>query len=443
MPVAGTGLRADRVCLTATIVEKRRDAKMRLSSAPSEMWKAPLRTLSLSLAVAACGTPAAVAPTNPRASQTLDGPRGHAETICAQSPIYPEASTFFSSATVEEANSIDLPGNGDLWPSCASGDVVYFAWGDGFGFTPNRGARRPDIGVARVLGLPWDAANMRGTNVVDDDHKKQSVFRVWTKGPYYQKPTGMLCRGGKMYLAVHDLNASSYDDVPAATIAVSNNGGSAWEANASPMFVDWTFTTIMFIDYGADGKNAVDEYVYAYGLDHNFRASTHVIDPQGLYLARIAADKDLRGRDNWEFFAGLDTGANPTWSRNIADKKAALVDCTRRDAGKDHDGSVISQGGVVYDAPLKRYIYTSWTEYTFEFYEAPAPWGPWRRFLHKDFGPPPWTAQKHGGYATSVPSRYISEDGRTMWVQSNTWSSGVDHNNLALRKLVVTTSSAP
>ena len=66
------------------------------------------------------------------------------------------------------------------------------AWGDGFGFTPNRAGRRPDIGVARVLGLPWDAANMRGTNVVDDDHKKQSVFRVWTKGPYYQKPTGML-----------------------------------------------------------------------------------------------------------------------------------------------------------------------------------------------------------------------------------------------------------
>jgi hypothetical protein len=24
-----------------------------------------------------------------------------------------------------------------------------------------------------------------------------------------------------------------------------------------------------------------------------------------------------------------------------------------------------------------------------------------------------------------------------MWVQSNTWSSGVDHNNFALRKLVV------
>jgi hypothetical protein len=400
------------------------------------MWKA-LRPLSLSLAVAGCGAPGAAAPSNSR--QATDGPRGDAETICAQSPVFAETSTFFSSATVEDANSIDLPGDGDLWPSCASGDVVTFAWGDGFGFTTNRAGDRPDIGIASVRGLPWDAANMRGVNLVDDDRKRQSVFRVWTKGRYYQKPTGMLCRGDKRYVAVQDLDATTYDSAPAATIAVSEDGV-AWTAAATPMFVDWTFTTIMFLDFGADSQNAVDGYVYAYGLDHNFRASKHVIDPQGLYLARIPADQDLRRRDNWEFFTGLDADANPTWSRSIDDKKAALVDCTRRRETKDYDGSVISQGGVVYDAPLKRYIYTSWTEYTFEFYEAPAPWGPWRRFLSKDFGLPPWTAQHHGGYATSIPSRYVSEDGRTMWVQSNTWSAGVDQNNLALRKLVVVPS---
>jgi len=396
-------------------------------------WEFGIASGVLASVAVACAPPAA-APANAAAN---DGPRGHAEAICATAPVFAEASTFFASAVVEDKNSIDLPGNGDIWTSCASGDAVYFAWGDGFGFDAARAGRRPDIGIASVLGLPWDAPSMRGRNLVHDDHARQSVFRVWTKGPYYQKPTGMLCHGKKIYVAVHDLNAPTYDDVPAATIAASEDGGATWTEDAQPMFTGWTFTTIMFLDYGADRKHAVDGYVYAYGLDHNFRASKHVIDPQGLYLARIAADRDLRRRESWEFFAGFDADARPTWTPNIAEKKAVLVDCTRRYETKEHDGSVISQGGVVYDAPLARYIYTSWTEYTFEFYEAPAPWGPWRRFSSKDFGLPPWTPEKHGGYATSIPSRYISDDGRTMWVQSNTWSSGVDHNNLALRKIVV------
>jgi hypothetical protein len=126
------------------------------------------------------------------------------------------------------------------------------------------------------------------------------------------------------------------------------------------------------------------------------------------------------------------------WSPDIRARKPVLVDCTRRHPRPGSRGeAVLGQGGVVYDAPLARYIYTSWTEYTFEFYEAPAPWGPWRRFLTKDFGLPPWTPAKHGGYGTSAPSLYISADGRTLWVQSNTWSSGVDHNNLAFRRLVL------
>jgi hypothetical protein len=393
---------------------------------------------SLVLLVAACGPPKP-APTAPSATPTVrDAPAGDAEAICAQAPVSAETSTFFRSATIEDSNSIDLPSNGDLWPSCSSGDTLYAAWGDGFGFEIRHAGRRPDIGVARLMGQPSDAAAMHGENLVTDEASAQSLFRIWTAGSYYQKPTGMLCRGGKIFLAVQDLNFETYDNAPAATIAISADRGKTWTEPSSPMFAGGVFTTIMFVDFGPDGENAIDTYVYAYGLDHNWRASNHVLDPQGLYLARIARDGDLQSRGSWEFYAGPDGAGHPTWSRRIGDKKAALIDCTRRHVAPGSKGySVISQGGVVYDAPLRRFIYASWTEYTFEFYEAPAPWGPWRRFLSKDFGLPPWTAQKHGGYGTTIPSRYISEDGRTMWVQSNTWSSGVDHNNVALRKLVV------
>jgi hypothetical protein len=400
------------------------------------MWRSALGLSCLTLSVAACGA-RPVAPSVPAEPTVVDAPAGDAETVCAQHPVYAEASTFFPSATIEDANSIDVPSNGDLWPSCSSGDALVTAWGDGFGFDPDHSGHRPDIGVASLAGTPWDVTSLHGVNLAHDTGAAQSVFRVWTRGPYYQKPTGMLCRGGKVYVAVQDLDYKTYDDVPAATIAASSDGGRTWAEGSSPMFTGAVFTTIMFLDGGAPA-DGVDAYVYAYGLDHNWRASSHVLDPQGLYLARIAADRDPQDRPSWELFAGLDAAGAPTWSRSIADKKAVLTDCTRRRVTPGTKGyAVIAQGGVVYDAPLRRYIYTSWTEYTFEFYEAPAPWGPWRRFLSKDFGLPPWTAQHHGGYGTSIPRRFISDDGKTMWVQSNTWSSGVDHNNVALRRLVV------
>jgi hypothetical protein len=133
----------------------------------------------------------------------------------------------------------------------------------------------------------------------------------------------------------------------------------------------------------------------------------------------------------------------------LAHKRPVLTDERRQYLGSDRRPggvSVISQGGVVYNAPLKRYIYSSWSEHTWEFYEAPAPWGPWRPFLHTDFGPYPWPdpladPAKHGGYATSIPSKFISADGRDMWVQSNWFvcasTAGGRSYNFSLRRLHV------
>jgi hypothetical protein len=101
--------------------------------------------------------------------------------------------------------------------------------------------------------------------------------------------------------------------------------------------------------------------------------------------------------------------------------------------------TVIGQGSIVYNAPLRRYIYTSWTEFTWEFYEAPQPWGPWTLFFSKDFGAYPWVDTKNGGYATTIPSKYISADGLSMYVQSNTWGrSSVTNYDFSLRRLRVT-----
>ena len=85
----------------------------------------------------------------------------------------------------------------------------------------------------------------------------------------------------------------------------------------------------------------------------------------------------------------MDAAGNPGWSRDILHKAAVLtddrqlytvmLDVKSRTCEDSH--RVIAQGGVVYDAPLKRYLFASWSCATHEYYEAPHPWGPWRHFL--------------------------------------------------------------
>lgn len=231
----------------------------------------------------------------------------------------------------------------------------------------------------------------------------------------------MVCVDGVLYLAVQDLCKAKFgifDEAPAASIYKSTDKGRTWTGTDEPMFSDYVFTTIMFLDYGKNSENCPDDYVYAYGLDYNWRDSftNQVIDPVNLYLARVHKDH-VMDRSKWEFFTGTDGAGQPGWSGDVSKRQAVLHDDRKvyTNMNPAYKGvssmTVLSQGSIVYNKPLDRYLYTSWTEYTFEFYESPTPYGPWKLFLSKDFGGYPWTSDKHGGYACTIPSKFISADG--------------------------------
>ncbi|MFI7068088.1 hypothetical protein ACIBL3_44350 [Kribbella sp. NPDC050124] len=358
----------------------------------------------------------------------------------------PPESTFFSTVGIDAGATVGAPAigddkdHGDLWPNCWSNDDhVYAAYGDGIGF----GATPSDIGVTRIAGQP---GNLAGTQLAIGDR----VGKVWTAN-HTRKPTGMVCVGGALYLAVQDL-AYDFDDAPAATIAKSTDKGWTWTYDQSaPMFGGSKFTTIFFLDYGKDNVNSPDGFVYAYGLDNNWRDSfsNRVPDPVDLWLAKVPANS-IQNRSTWQWYAGSDANGVPRWSTDFNARVATLHDDRHiyqnvGTAGRVRNLTTLSQGGVVYNKPLNRYIYTSWTEYTFEFYESPTPWGPWQRFTPKDFGGYPWTHAKHGGYATTIPSKYISADGRNMWLQSNVCPCGGGMNDrwaytFSLRKMSLTPS---
>lgn len=345
-------------------------------------------------------------------------------------------------ARIEPVSSILTQSDGDLFPCAWAQDgALYAANGDGKGFDLQ--SEWCDIVVNRIDG---PINHLTGTRLTGPD----GVGSIWADPmKYNRKPTGMVCVDGVLYLAVQNLNKEeglrAFDDAPCATICCSKDMGKTWEWDkATPMFKDYTLTTIFFLDYGQNSQNCPDDYVYAYGLDYNWRASmcASVPDPLDLYLARVNKSK-IMDRTQWEFFSGIKQG-QAHYSSEV-DKRVPVLTDKRRvqilpppgKEAKPYDMSVISQGSVVYNKPLDRYIYSSWTESTFEFYEAPNPWGPFRLFLSENFGNYPWDKSRYGGYATVIPSKFISEDGCTMYVQSNTFAGGINRYGFHLRSLKV------
>ncbi|MBF8186130.1 DUF4185 domain-containing protein [Nonomuraea sp. K274] len=353
-------------------------------------------------------------------------------------PASPPDSTFLSTIRIEERSTVKSPSGGDLWPSCWSDDDnLYSAHGDGRGFAAPPST---DIGVNRITGTP-EQDNLAGALVAKGDE----VGQIWSGADYNRKPTGMACVGGDLYLAVQDLKKRTFDSAPAATIARSTDHGKTWTWDTTEaMFGGSVFTTIMFLDFGKAYADAADGYVYAYGLDGNWRQQSDV------YLGRVPKDR-IQDRSAWEFYTG-GQGSRATWSAEIGDKAPVIHD-EERTYPKVHgtgpsDKLLIAQGGVVYNKPLKRYFYTTWNAFQWTVYDAPTPWGPWTKIRAKDFGVQ-WNQAKHGGYAPTIPSKFISADGRTMWVQSNICGPcGAVPNtvyNFNLRKMQVTpwTPSTP
>lgn len=330
-------------------------------------------------------------------------------------------------AHVDQANTVLTASDGDLWPSAwASDGALYAAAGDGTGFARHGWS---DILVNRIDGTPQ--TGLVGERLADGD----AVAPIWDPARFNRKPTGMVCVNldGRdvLFLAVQDLRCGdspdTFNEAPAATIVRSDDLGRTWTWPDEPMFHDHVFTTVMFLDLGQ--TNGGSEHVYAYGIDGNWRTSfsKRVPDPTELFLGRVRADR-VQDIGAWEFYAGA-SDEGPTWASAIADKQPVLVDERRfyptpAFGMTAHDFTCIAQGSVVWNAGLGRYLYSTWSEYTFEFFEAPAPWGPWRLLHSHDFGHFPWHGPhsplaKHGGYAPTMPSKFISEDGAELWLQSN------------------------
>lgn len=355
-------------------------------------------------------------PISNQPAQRASTSRGAAKILSEDDRNAPPESRWIGTASIASANTTFTKADGDLWPSCwAENNSIYSAWGDGKGF--DLSSEFTDIGVARIRGS--NPAKLKGKNLaVGDD-----IHQPWDAEGTDRKPTGMVCVGNTLYMAVAE---RSYGQRRSATIVKSTDGGRTWSYDhRKPMFSHHKFTTVWFADFGRGGRWNTSKYVYAYGIDGNWCGSSVVPSPEDLYLARVPKTK-VQKRDQWQFFSGFrPDGVTPTWAKSMAGREPVMHD-GRRDIPRAfvdnvdwQNSSVVSQGGVTYDKPLHRYIYTSWSNWEQHFYESKTPWGPWKRMFDHNFTIYDTAPHQYAGYTPTIPSKFLSDDGLTVMVQSN------------------------
>lgn len=283
-------------------------------------------------------------------------------------------------------------GAGDNWPiTWVDDDLQITSYGDGKGFSD----RTPHLtlGLARVFG---DPPNHYAEDFISDADAPMGG------GPSGIKSSGMLMVDGILYMFVRNYKPGDSDDYTNARLAWSDNLGVNWTW-ANWHFSD-TFGCPEFIQFGKNYQNARDSYVYVVSQANN---SAYDYSPD-IVMLRVPKDK-AADRNCYEFFAGMDTSGDPIWSSDIGERKPFFTDPngTQRIA-------------MTYNAALRRYILTashrppgSTATHTgaLGIFDAPEPWGPWTTVHYDD----KWS-ENYRTYHHKFPTKWMSSDGRTMWL---------------------------
>lgn len=297
-------------------------------------------------------------------------------------------------------------GGSDLWPTTWAADGnIYTGWGDGGGFSgASDNVGRVSLGFARILGLP---PQVQGVD-------------VWGHYPKYAqhpatfcgKPVSMLAVDGLLYAWVSSwFNESRLDFVHCAPnpdpvahwLAWSNDLGATW--TLSPWKLEQLrgrLAWCSFLNFGEDYQGARDKYVYLYWRVEKNNGST--------YLARVPQSGLKKDPARvYEYFAGLgpvgEGGVRISmWAGDVSKARPVFVDPA---------GRAITH--VVYNSGLGRYIASAQGRTVAEtgLFDAPEPWGPWTTVAYYEnwggFG-------RRESLGVDFPVKWISKDGKTMWV---------------------------
>jgi len=166
-----------------------------------------------------------------------------------------------------------------------------------------------------------------------------------------------------------------------------------------------------FVDFGMNMERSPDGKAYLVGhgaVENDLEdrvANLSWITGDQVYLCRVAPSPEtINDASRYEYFGGRDAAGTPVWTKDFAK--------IRPIAEWDNNMGCVT---ITCNAPLRKYLMcvtdgglTVWKFNTF-LLEADEISGPWRMAAYlKDFG--------EQAYFVNVPSKFISKDGRTLWL---------------------------
>lgn len=324
--------------------------------------------------------------------------------------------------------------NADTWyPSWASDGKLYSPWTDG------------KVGMVSCSSYARDGhtASTGHATIVGDSPMDLAIVDVGTysgdPSPYGGRyPCGSLVYNGVWYYGSYCLMDSDGDpgkglnwDIlgPFVGYRSSTDFGKTWtdtpHTPSAPLFGEpdkpggpAKIGAPHFVDFGKNMQHSPDGKAYLLG--HGAEASDTQPRPANLswitgdqiYLARVRPSiAGMNDRSQYEFFAGRGSRGRAHWTGNLASARPVVE-------WNNHMGCVTA----TYNAPLRKYLMcvTDGVDTVSRFHtyilEADTLAGPWRLVVYmRNFG--------EQAYFVNIPSKFISADGRTMWLlyAANFW----------------------
>jgi hypothetical protein len=322
-------------------------------------------------------------------------------------------------------------------------DTWYFSWAaDGKLYSPWTDGNVNGLGCSSA---GEDAATGNATVVGDDPLKLTVVDHAVFKSsprPYEGRyPCGSLVHDGVWYYGTYCLHPGGgirKDGIiynwpwlgPFVGFRWSTDLGKTWHETpctpAKPLFGEQALNgepvrigAPHFVDFGKALEHSPDGKAYLVGhgsSDGNNRryAYNSWITADQAYLVRVKPGiETMNDASQYEFFSGHQAGGKATWSNDFSKIKPIAE-------WRDHAGCVT----ITYNAPLNKYLMlvtdggNTVSRYHTYLLESDQVTGPWKMAAYlRNFG--------EQAYFVNLPSKFISPDGKTMWLcYSANFSSG-------------------
>ena len=335
----------------------------------------------------------------------------------------------------------------DTWyPSWASDGNLYSPWTDGSVPQPDGGREKSSSNGYRKDGTRRQATTGQAVMIGDDPINLKIYSLGLTKGDPYpycgRYPCGSLVYNSVWYYGTYCLapyGKAKYGDMdynwpwlgPLVGFRTSTDFGRKWtdtpHTPEKSLFGEtgmWGHPVKIgsphFVDFGKNMEHSPDGKAYLVGHgavepDPKPRfANLSWISGDQIYLTRVVPSiENINDESKYEYFAGHNKKGKPIWSYNFDDIRPLLD-------WNDNMGCVTA----TYNAPLGKYLmcvtdgWPTVAKMNSYILESDKITGPWKLVTYmKEFG--------EQGYFLNFPSKFISKDGRTLWLcYSGNFSQG-------------------